>query len=57
MALVSTSANRAGKRPLKTAAACRRAFGSRVWVLPGLIGRRKRPSRIIDPANGNVLRS
>ena len=57
MALVSTSANRAGKRALKTAAACRRAFGSRVWVLPGLVGRHKRPSRIIDPANGYVLRS
>lgn len=57
MPLVSTSANRAGKRALKTAAACRRAFGCRIWVLPGQIGRHKRPSRIIDPANGCVLRS
>jgi len=56
MALVSTSANRAGKRALKTASACRRVFGSRVWVLPGRIGQRKRPSRIIDPASGDIHR-
>lgn len=56
MALVSTSANRAGRRPLKTAAACRKAFGRRVWVLPGRIGRRKRPSTVLDPLSARVLR-
>ena len=56
MALVSTSANRTGRKPLKTAAACRRAFGSAVWALPGRIGRRRRPSTILDPASGGVLR-
>ena len=56
MALVSTSANRTGRKPLKTAAACRRAFGSTVWALPGRIGRRRRPSTILDPASGGVLR-
>lgn len=57
MALVSTSANRAGYRALKTAAACRAAFGSRVWVLPGRIGGRRAPSRIFDPLSGAVIRA
>lgn len=56
MALVSTSANRAGKRSLKSAAACARAFGRQVLVLPGRIGKRKRPSSIIDPDNGSIFR-
>lgn len=56
MALVSTSANRAGHRPLKSAAACRQTFGRRVLVLPGRIGRRRRPSTILDPQSGSVLR-
>jgi L-threonylcarbamoyladenylate synthase len=56
MALVSTSANRTGRKPLKTAAACRRAFADQVWVLPGRIGRRKRPSTILDPLSGKILR-
>jgi L-threonylcarbamoyladenylate synthase len=57
MALVSTSANRAGRRSLKSAAACRRAFGERVMVLPGRIGRRRTPSTILDPLSGAVLRA
>jgi L-threonylcarbamoyladenylate synthase len=57
MALVSTSANRSGKVMLKTAAACRRAFGHRVLVLEGRIGKRRRPSTIIDPATGHWLRT
>lgn len=56
MALVSTSANRAGGRPLKTAAACRRTFGARVLVLEGRIGRRRRPSSLIDPQDGRLVR-
>jgi len=56
MALVSTSANRSGQRALRTAAACRKAFGARVWVLDGRIGGRGRPSTIIDPASGGVIR-
>lgn len=56
LALVSTSANRSGQRSLKTAAACRRAFGSAVLVLPGRVGRRRRPSTILDPLQGAVLR-
>jgi len=56
MALVSTSANLAGKKMLKTATACRRAFGSKVMVLPGRIGKRRRPSTILDPESGGILR-
>ncbi len=57
MALVSTSANRAGQHALKTATACRRAFGEQIRALPGRIGRRKRPSRIFDPASGDIFRA
>jgi L-threonylcarbamoyladenylate synthase len=56
MALVSTSANRAGQRSLKTYRQCRQMFGRKVWVLPGRIGRRRSPSTILDPTSGNVLR-
>jgi L-threonylcarbamoyladenylate synthase len=56
MALVSTSANRSGANAHKSAQACRQAFGSAVLVLPGLIGRRRRPSTILDPLRGEVWR-
>jgi L-threonylcarbamoyladenylate synthase len=55
-ALVSTSANKSGRKPAKTAAECRRIFGSRVRVLDGRIGARKRPSTLIDLATGKLLR-
>lgn len=55
-ALVSTSANKSGRKPAKTAAECRRIFGSRVRVLDGRIGTRKRPSTLIDLATGKLLR-
>lgn len=54
--LVSTSANRAGRKPLKTAAACRKAFGDKVLVAPGKIGASKKPSTIRDLGSGRVLR-
>lgn len=56
MALVSTSANRSGQRSLMTAKECRRQFGAKVLVLDGRVGRRKRPSTILDPGNGGVVR-
>jgi len=56
MALVSTSANKSGEKPAKTAAQCRRMFGARVRVVPGRIGARRRPSTLIDLATGTVLR-
>jgi len=56
MALVSTSANKNGKKPAKTAAECRRIFGTQVRVIDGRIGQRRRPSTLIDLATGTVLR-
>lgn len=55
-ALVSTSANRAGLKPLKTYAACLKAFGSQVLVVPGRIGEHKKPSTIQDSTSGKVVR-
>ncbi|MBW7566586.1 L-threonylcarbamoyladenylate synthase [Chromobacterium subtsugae] len=55
-ALVSTSANRAGQKSLKRARACRMAFKDRVLTLPGRIGKRRKPSTIIDLESGRVLR-
>ena len=57
MALVSTSANRRGHIPIASRRACRQAFGRQVWVLPGRVGRRRRPSTILDPVSGVVLRT
>jgi L-threonylcarbamoyladenylate synthase len=56
MALVSTSANKSGRKPAKTAAECRRIFGARVRVIAGRIGQRRRPSTLIDLATGTLLR-
>jgi L-threonylcarbamoyladenylate synthase len=56
MALVSTSANRCGDPPATTAEECRALFGTRVRVVEGRIGARKRPSTLIDLATGKVLR-
>ncbi len=56
-ALVSTSANRSGQRPAKTYAECLRLFGSKVWVLPGRVGKRKRPSTIRAWGDGKIIRS
>jgi len=55
-ALVSTSANVSGKHPAKTAAACQKMFGEKVWVLPGKLGNRKRPSLIRAWTDGKILR-
>jgi L-threonylcarbamoyladenylate synthase len=56
MALVSTSANKSGKKPAQTTAECRRIFGARVRVIDGRIGQRRRPSTLIDLATGTELR-
>jgi L-threonylcarbamoyladenylate synthase len=56
-ALVSTSANRSGQRPARTYAQCRRLFGRKVWVLPGRVGKRKKPSTISMWADGKIIRS
>ena len=55
-ALVSTSANRAGERPLKTTRDCLRRFGQNVMVIGGHIGQRKNPSAIQDLRTGRIFR-
>jgi len=57
MALVSTSANMGGDRPARTYADCRRRFGRKALVLPGRVGRRKKPSTIRAWADGRIIRS
>lgn len=56
-ALVSTSANRSGEIPARTAQQVRRAFGDRVRVIPGRCERGARPSTIADLASGRILRA
>ena len=56
-ALVSTSANRSGQQSIKTYAECQRQFGRKVWVLPGQVGKRKQPSRILAWRDGRIVRS
>lgn len=56
-ALVSTSANISGMRPAKTYAECRNLFGKNVWVLPGLVGKRRQPSRILAWLDGRIVRN
>ena len=56
MMLVSTSANRAGQRPIKTTRECLRRMGSNVMVISGKIGARKTPSTIQDLRSGKLLR-
>ncbi len=56
MALVSTSANIGGDRPARSYTDCSRRFGRRVMVLPGRVGRRKRPSTIRAWADGKIIR-
>jgi L-threonylcarbamoyladenylate synthase len=55
-ALVSTSANRAGMKPLKTYADCIKAFGNQVLTIPGNIGKNKKPSTIRDLTSGKLVR-
>lgn len=55
--LVSTSANRAGAAPARTAAEVVAALGAAVdFILPGETAGRTGPSRICDAATGAVLR-
>jgi len=56
MALVSTSANASGAKPAKTARECQRLFGNRVIVIPGRIGKRRKPSVIQSLASGKLIR-
>ncbi|MDO5686669.1 MAG: L-threonylcarbamoyladenylate synthase [Neisseria sp.] len=55
-ALVSSSANRARKRPCKSEREVRRRFGKAVEIIGGRIGGYRQPSTIIDWKSGKVLR-
>ena len=56
MALVSTSANKSGGKPARTWRECQRLFGAKVRVLPGRVGKRRKPSIIQDLASGRLIR-
>lgn len=55
-ALVSTSANHSGKQPARSYAQCLRYFGSAVLVLPGRVGKGRKPSTISAWADGKIVR-
>jgi len=55
-ALISTSANRSGLRPVKTYHECQRLFGKNGWVLPGRVGKRKQPSTIRTWVGDRIIR-
>ncbi|HEX4300042.1 MAG TPA: Sua5/YciO/YrdC/YwlC family protein [Gammaproteobacteria bacterium] len=58
MALVSTSANRSGRPPVRTALAVRSLFGDGVdHILPGVVGGLARPTEIREALTGKVLRA
>ncbi len=58
MAIVSTSANRSGRPPCRSALQVRmRMFAEVDYVLPGQTGGRARPSEIRDARTGTILRA
>lgn len=58
MALVSTSANRAGERPARSYREVLRRLGSELdYVLPGRIGELRAPTPITDAVTGEVVRA
>jgi len=57
-ALVSTSANRHGEAPARSAAEVRAAFGEELaYILPGPIGELAQPTPIRDAVSGELLRA
>ena len=55
--LVSTSANRSGGRPARTALRVRRQWGNELaYIVPGSLGRLAQPTQIRDGRNGMILR-
>lgn len=55
-AMVSTSANPAGRQPARSLRTLYRYFGGSLWVLSARLGHQRRPSRIIDARSGHILR-
>jgi L-threonylcarbamoyladenylate synthase len=57
MAVVSTSANRAGESPARTDRDVARRFGKLVdYILPGIVGDALSPTPIRDAATGKLIR-
>jgi L-threonylcarbamoyladenylate synthase len=57
-ALVSTSANRHGEPPSKTAADVRAAFGAQLaYILDGAVGGLDKPTPIRDAVSGEIIRT
>lgn len=56
MALVSTSANRSGLKSVRSYSDCVKVFGNDALVLPGVVGKQRQPSTIIDLSTGTVIR-
>ena len=58
MALISTSANRSGQSPARSALQLRSIFGDSVdYVLSGELGGLKRPTEIREALTGKILRA
>lgn len=55
-AIVSTSANKSGKKSITTFRECKKRFGRKVLVIRGNTLFAKRPSTIIDWTTGKILR-
>jgi len=56
-ALVSTSANRSGHKPIQTEREIKKQFGQAVTVISGRCQKRARASTIADLQTGKILRS
>jgi len=57
MAIVSTSANRAGETPARTYRDVRRRFGQTLdYILPGVVGDTRAPTSIRDAISGELIR-
>jgi L-threonylcarbamoyladenylate synthase len=58
MAIISTSANRAGEVPARTNREVARRFGKRVdYILPGHVGAARMPTPIRDAVTGRLIRA
>ena len=56
-AIVSTSANKSGEVPAKSAAEVRTAFGSKIdYVIEGVVGELNQPTQIKDVITGSIIR-
>jgi L-threonylcarbamoyladenylate synthase len=57
MAIVSTSANRSGQAPCRSAEGVKSIFGSQIdFILKGSLGHSRAPSEIRDAISGKIIR-